>query len=223
MKTSSRSPSLSLVLMSLSLGLLLHAEDTDYKPELFQSAKLVYTDTFDGALNTEFWEVRQNTTWAVKDGMLTGSPSSKEFQDKKKASADPSHAGLKPVIWLKRVPENFVCTMRVRYDAKAYQKGFPLLDLGHHTHTIVFGEKTTTLAIKKDVETLPVDEPLFSLNEWHDVAIELKKGAILLKIDGKKHVFESKNIDMAGQAQIDFKAVDGGSCQIDSVRLWEGK
>lgn len=197
---------------------------TDYQPELFQSLKLVYADTFDsGPLNTEFWEIRQNTTWAVKDGVLTGSPSSKEFQDKKKASDDPSHAGLKPVVWLKKVPENFVCSMRVRYDAAAYQKGFPIFDLGHHIHTLTFSEKATTMVIKKKVESLPVEQPLFSLNQWHDVIIELKKGAILLKIDGKKHLFESRNIDMSGQAQIDFKAVDGGTCQIDSVRLWEGK
>lgn len=195
----------------------------DYKPELFQKLKPVYADTFDsGKLNTEFWEVRQNTTWAVKDGVLTGSPSSKEFQDKKKASDDPSHAGLKPVIWLKKVPENFVCAMRVRYDATAYQKGFPLFDLGHHIHTLSFGEKATTLTIKKKVEALPVEQPLFALNQWHDVVIELKKGTLLLSIDGRKHVFENKNIDMTGQAQIDFKAVDFGSCQIDSLQLWEG-
>jgi hypothetical protein len=202
-----------------------HAQtaDVEYKPELFQSMRLVYSDNFDGPLNTEYWEVRQNTTWAVKGGVLTGSPSSKEFQDRKKAGDDPSHAGLKPVIWLKKVPENFVCVMRVRYDATTYQKGFPLFDFGHHIHTLSFSEKATTLTIKKKVEILPVEQPLFALNQWHDVVIELKKGAILFKIDGKKHVFESKGIDMTGQAQIDFKAVDGGSCQIDSVRLWVGE
>ena len=201
----------------------LHAASPAYQSELFTSTKLTYEDNFDGTLNKDFWEVRQSTTWAIKDGALTGTPSSKEFQDKKKASTDPSHAGLKPVIWLKQVPENFVCTMRVRYDAKTYQKGFPLLDIGHHTHTIVFSEKQTTLTIKKNVQTLPADAPLFSLNQWHDVAIELKKGTLLLTIDGQKHRFDSANIDMAGQHQIDFKAVDGGTCQIDSVRLWEGK
>lgn len=196
----------------------------DYQPELFTSLKLVYQDDFSSSkLNTDFWEVRQNTTWAVKDGVLCGSESSKEFQAKKKASDDPSHAGLKPVIWLKKVPENFVCSMRVRYDGKAYQKGFPLLDLGHHIHTISFAEKATTLAIKKDVEKLEVEKPLFAINQWHDVIIELKKGAILLNVDGVKHVFESKNIDMTGQAQIDFKAIDFGTCQIDDVKLWEGK
>jgi hypothetical protein len=217
-----RSLSLPLFALVWAGTALLHAGTPDYQPELFTSTKLIYEDTFDGTLNTEFWEVRQNTTWAIKEGVLMGSPSSQEFQDKKKASDDPSHAGLKPVIWLKKVPENFVCVMRVRYDAKAYQKGFPLFDLGHHTNTISFGEKATTLTIKKNVETLPVEVPLFTLNEWHDVAIELKKGAMVLTIDGKKHRFDSANIDMTGQAQIDFKAIDFGTCQIDKVMLWEG-
>ena len=191
--------------------------------ELFQRTRLVYEDTFDsGKLNTNFWEVRQNTTWTVKDGVLHGAESSKEFQAKKKASADPSHAGLKPVIWLKQVPENFVCALRVRYDAKAYQKGFPLLDLGHHIHTLTFSEKATTLAIKKNVQTLATPTPLFALNQWHDVVIELKKGTILLTIDGKKHRFDSPHIDGTGQHQIDFKAVDFGTCQIDHIWLWEG-
>ena len=210
--------SLTFVLMTAS-----SVRGADYQPELFQSTQLIYADTFDGPLNTEFWEVRQNTTWAIKGGVLSGSPSSKEFQEQKKASKDPSHAGLKPVIWLKKVPENFVCTMRVRYDGEAYKKGSPLLDLGHHIHTISFAEKSTTLTIKKDVEALAVDSPLFSLNAWHDIAIELKKGTLILSIDGKRHRFESTNIDMTGQAQIDFKALDFGSCQIDDVRVWAGK
>jgi hypothetical protein len=213
----------SCLALCVALPFSLRAVGAEYQPELFQSLKLVYEDSFDsGKIDTGHWEVRQNTTWSIKDGALTGGPSSKEFQEKKKASADPSHAGLKPVIWLKKVPENFVCAMRVRYDAAAYQKGFPLFDLGHHTNTLIFSAKATTLVIKKNVETLPATEPLFSLNAWHDVVIELKNGTVLLTIDGKKHRFESKNIGMAGQAQIDFKAVDGGSCQIDSVRLWEG-
>lgn len=211
-------------LIAVGLSSQILAEGPAYQPELFKSMRLVYEDTFDGggSLNAEFWEVRQSSTWTIKDGVLTGGPSSKEFQEQMIAKGDKAHAGFKPVLWLKKVPENFVCTMRVRHDAKAYQKGFPLFDLGHHIHTVTFSEKATTLTIKKDVEVIPVEQPLFSLNQWHDVVIELKKGTLLLKIDGKKQVFESKNIDMTGQAQIDFKGVDGGTCQIDSVRLWEG-
>ena len=83
-------------------------------------------------------------------------------------------------------------------------------------------KRTSTLTIKKDGDKLSTEQPLFSLNEWHDVVIELKKGTLLLQIDGQKHIFESANIDMAGQHQIDFKAVDFGTCQIDRVQLWEG-
>jgi hypothetical protein len=223
-KTRSRLAGWSIFAAALALNSTLPAGGPIYRSELFKTTRLVYEDTFDGSttLNTKFWEVRQNTTWAIKDGVLTGSPSSKEFQEKKKASADPSHAGLKPVIWLKQVPENFVCTLRVRYDAKAYQKGFPLLDIGHHIHTLTFSEKATTLSIKKNVETLPASQPLFALNQWHDVAIELRKGTLLLTVDGKQHRFESTNIDGTGQHQIDFKAVDFGTCQIDHIKLWEG-
>ncbi len=222
MKSPFRIVLLPLAVLSVATVSRVFAGSPDYQPTLFKSPTLIYQDSFDGALNKQFWEVRQNTTWAIKDGVLTGSPSSKEYQDKKKASNDPSHAGLKPVIWLKQVPENFVCTLRVRYNAPAYQKNFPLLDLGHHTHTLVFSEKATTLTIKKNVETLSVEKPLFSLNQWHDVALELRKGMLLLTIDGQKHVFESKNIDMNGQHQIDFKAIDGGICEIDDVKLWQG-
>ena len=222
MKTHSCLVRLSIILVSLSLNPTLQAGSPEYRSELFKSTRLVYEDYFDGPLNPDFWEIRQSSTWVIKDGVLTGSSSPKEFQEKMIAKGDKAHAGFKPVIWLKQVPENFVCTMRMRYNAKAYQRGFPLLDLGHHIHTLVFDEKATTLTIKKDVETIKVDEQFLPLNKWVDVTLELKKGTILLKIDGKKRVFASPQIDMAGQHQIDFKGVDFGTCQIDHIKLWEG-
>lgn len=205
----------------LVLSPLCRGEET-VQSELFEKTRLVYSDDFDGSLNEDFWEIRQNSTWAIQDGVLTGSQSSKEFQAKMIAKGDRAHAGFKPVIWLKQVPENFVCTMRVRYNAEAYHPRFPLIDLGHHVHTFVFGESQTTLFIKKDAEKITVEKPLFPLNEWVDVKIELRKGTILLTMNGKSHRFESAHIDMAGQAQIDFKGVDLGTCQIDSIRVWEG-
>ena len=222
MITSARLPCLSILWIGLVGSVLLAAETSDYQPELFATTKLIYADTFDGPMNPNFWETRQSTTWAVNNGVLTGGPSSPEFRDKKKVSADPSHAGEKPVLWLKQVPENFVCTMRIRYDAQDYLKGLPLIDLGHHIHTFSFSKNTTTLKIRKNVEVFTLPAPLFSLNEWHDVAIELKKGTILLTIDGHKHRFDSPNIDGTGHHQIDFKGIDHGSCQIDDIKLWEG-
>ena len=217
-------PHLLLALAAAAFTTPLDAETPPVESTFFKELKPVYSDSFDqGPLNTDFWEVRQGSTWKIEDGVLTGTESPKEFQQKKIEAGDKAHAGFKPVIWLKKVPENFVVAMRVRYNAEDYTPRFPLLDLGHHIHTLTFSKDATTLTIKKDVETLAVEVPLFSLNEWHDVLLELKKGAILLSIDGKKHLFESPNIDMTGHAQIDFKGIDFGSCQIDDVRVWEGK
>jgi len=222
MTFSYRLAALSLVLLALSATPRLQAAGriTSRSCSRPQNSSMKYS--FDGTLNAGFSRIRQSSTWEIKDGVLTGSQSSKELQEKMVAKGDKAHAGFKPVIWLKQVPENFVCTMRVRYNAEAYQKGFPLLDLGHHIHTITFSAKQTTLTIKKDVETLAVEEPLFALNEWHDIAIELKKGTLPSRSMARSHLFQSANIDMAGQAQIDFKAIDFGTCQIDSIRLWEG-
>tara|TARA_R110000850_G_scaffold42454_35_gene109003 strand:- start:1065 stop:1730 length:666 start_codon:yes stop_codon:yes gene_type:complete len=210
------------ILSVLSFLPSLEAADPEAPSEFFETTKLVYEDDFDGPLNEEFWEVRQSSTWVIKDGILTGSESSKEFQEKMIAKGDKAHAGFKPVIWLKQVPENFVCTMRVRYNAEAYHPKFPLFDVGHHIHTLVFGEALTSLYIKKDVEIQKVEEQFLPLNQWVDVTIELKKGKLLLKVDDRRHVFESGEIDMTGHGQIDFKGVDFGSCQIDRIQVWEG-
>lgn len=222
MKSFYHSLNLSLIVLSLSWHLPVFVDAEDFKSELFPSTKLIYGDTFDGDLNRDFWEVRQSSTWVIKDGVLSGSQSTKAFQEQMIAKGDKAHAGFKPVIWLHKVPERFVCTMRIRYNGEVHTKGFPLIDIGHHIHTLTFSEKATTLTIKKDLEKEAVEAPLFSLNEWHDVAIEVNQGTLILTIDGKRHRFDSANINMSGHAQIDFKAIDFGTCQIDDVKVWEG-
>lgn len=209
-------------LLALLLGLSpLSAED--YRPELFASLKPVYQDDFSsGTLDTSHWQVRQGSTWVVKDGVLTGGPSPKEFQEKMVAKGDPSHAGFKPVIWLENVPENLVVQFRLRYDGTVPHPKFPLIDVGHHVHTLIFGKDKTTLVLKKNQKTIEVAAPLLALNQWSDVTIELKKGSLLLVIDGTKTRFDDPLIDMTGQQQIDFKGLDGGGILLDHVVVSEG-
>ena len=56
-------------------------------------------------------------------------------------------------------------------------------------------------------------------NQWVDVTLELKKGALLLKIDGKKHLFESPEFDMADQRQIALLEIgaDQGTAIVEHV------
>ncbi|MFY9252638.1 MAG: hypothetical protein WAO83_04230 [Fuerstiella sp.] len=195
----------------------------DYQPELFKSLKLVYADDFSsGTLDTEHWQVRQGTTWSIKEGVLVGGPSPREFQDKKIAAGDKAHAGFKPVIWLQKVPENLVARFRVRFDAKDFQPRFPLIDVGHHVNTLTFAADTTTLTLKKNQKTIKLQEPYLPLNTWVDVTIELKRGTMLVKLNDRKTVFKDALIDMVDQQQIDFKGIDLGAICIDDVKVYEG-
>jgi len=205
------------------LSPLLSLAQESIESELFEKTTLVYSEDFDGELNLDFWEVRQSSTWKIEDGILKGSQSSKEFQAKKIAEGDEGHAGYKPVMWLKQVPAEFVCTMRMKYSGERGNPKFPLLDLGHHFHTLSLGEDKTKLTLFKDKEVVLTDEPLLPLGEWAEVKIELKKGALLFTIDGTTHRFESELIDMGDQRQIDFKGLDFGTCEIDWVRVWAGE
>ncbi len=156
MKIPFRNFSAGSVIAVLLCFAIVHGEEGKPKSNLFEKTKLVYEDDFDGELNLDFWEVRQATTWKIEDGILKGSESSKAFQAKKIAANDKGHAGFKPVIWLKQVPENFVCEMRVRYGAEQHNSKFPIFDVGHHIHTIHLGKTLTTLTILKDQEKLKV-------------------------------------------------------------------
>lgn len=210
--------------LSIALVLpLLGFAGESVESELFETTTLVYSEDFDGELDLDFWEVRQASTWKIEDGILKGSESSKEFQAKKIAAGDKAHAGFKPVIWLKQVPAEFVCTMRFRYTGEKNHAKYPLLDLGHHFHTITFGIDKTKLSILSDEEVVRIEEPLLPRGEWAEVKIELKKGVILLTLNGITNRFESDLIDMGDQRQIDFKGLDFGTCEIDWVRVWSGE
>lgn len=212
-----------LLVFCLLAPVAISAEDPRVDSELFETTRLVYSEDFDGELNLEFWEIRQGSTWKIEDGILKGSESPKEFQEKKIAAGDRAHAGFKPVIWLKQVPAEFVCTLRFRYTGEDSHPKFPLLDLGHHVHTISFGNDNTALKLAGARQPTLIDEPLLPLGEWVEAKIELKKGVLLFSLDGKTHRFESPHIDMGDQRQIDFKGLDFGTCEIDWIRVWAGQ
>ena len=203
---------------------------SDYKPELFKSIELIYEENFDDAKGPldvgNHWEIRQQTQWNVKDGVLTGSIATEEFQKKMQAKGD-GHDGTRPVIFLKPVPKAFVVQMRVRYNEtsrKGRNRG-SLLDLGHHVNSFIFGEGQTKLTLQKQ-KRIFFKGDFFPLNQWNLVTIEIKEGAILIQVNQRKELVKDPLITLQTDKevqQIDFKGQDFGTVQIDWVKLYKGR
>ncbi len=197
----------------------------DYKPELFSSMTLVYEEQFktDGPhTNAEQWEIRQNTQWEVKDGVLIGSSATEEYQKQMQAKND-AHDGTRPVIFIKPVPKALVIMMRVRYDGKYENGGKAQLDFGHHINSFIFNEKQTDLTIQKK-DKVAIKDILVPLNTWVDVVVEVKEGALLFKVNDKKQIVKNAAITLQNTEvqQIDFKGIKLGNVKIDWVKLYAG-
>ena len=230
MKTEAPTTLLLALTVITSLILPCTSQAGDYKPELFKSVKLIFAEEFekDGPhKNSKQWEIRQNTQWNVKDGVLTGAIATEEYQKKMQAIGD-GHDGTRPVIWIKPVPESFVVHMRVRYNEtpkKGRNRG-SLLDLGHHVNSFIFGEEQTKLTLQKK-QKIFIKDKFFPLNQWNEVTIEIKEGVILIQVNDRREIIRNplvtlKTNDDDKVQQIDFKGQDFGTVQIDWVRLYKG-
>ncbi len=208
-----------LILLSLSSNLW--AEAPPFESHLFEKGTLVYSDDFDGALDRERWEPRSGTRWEVRDGTLIGRPSSSEFQEKHKDDSD-DHRGVGPVIRLNHIPENFVCHMRFKYEGEAYQAARPKLDIGHHINNLFFRKGGYSLKLSGG-ERFEDRQSGFELNEWVDLVIELKKGTLLLELNGHQRRVEHEQVSMNSREEFTFKALMSPSSLLvfDYVRLWK--
>ena len=190
--------------------------------------KLIYAEEFekDGPhKNTMQWEIRQNTQWNVKDGVLTGGIATEKYQKKMQAIGD-GHDGTRPVIWIKPVPESFVVQMRIRYNetSKKGRNRGSLLDLGHHVNSFIFGEEQTKLTLQKKKKIF-IKDKFFPLNQWNEVTIEIKEGVILIQVNDRREIIRNPLVTLKTDddvQQIDFKGQDFGTVQIDWVRLYKG-
>ena len=204
------------------------AECAEYQPQLFKNIKLIYDEPFDadGPHNDpDHWTIRQNTNWREADGVLTGGLADVDYQKMMQAKND-GHDGTRTVIFLKPVPKAFVVRMRVRYtdtEKKGRDRG-SLLDLGHHVNSFIFREDGAVLTLQKK-KKIKLPKQFFPLNQWNEVTIEIKEGALLIRVNDKTQIIKDPLITLKSDQesqQIDFKGQDFGTVQIDWIKLYQG-
>lgn len=155
------------LIIHLALSAHLQAGEPKFKSELFKTGTLVYSDDFDGEFNRERWGAPKKDK-EIKDGKLIVTPAFKSKEEAIKALKRDHHLGLEPVAHLNRIPEQFVCHLRYKFETPKLTPGRPSFQIGHHM--IAFNY----LAGGGHRIKLP-DGPSFSepgssmkLNEWID-------------------------------------------------------
>tara|TARA_R110000850_G_scaffold42454_26_gene108978 strand:+ start:78 stop:362 length:285 start_codon:yes stop_codon:yes gene_type:complete len=91
-------------------------------------------------------------------------------------------------------------------------------------NSFIFGSEQTTLTLQKKKQ-ITIEGDFFPLNQWNDVTIEIKEGAILIQVNERKEIIKDILITLQGDQdaqQIDFKGQDFGKVQIDWLKLYKG-
>ena len=208
----------SLLILSILIGT--GCQTPANESELFTKLNLLYADDFDGEFNPEFWQKRTKN-WKVKDGVLIGAPDFKTKEEAMKELKRNHHLGLGPVIRLDKIPPQFVCKMRFKYTGKEITESRPKIDFGHHIMNLFLKDGGYRLRLPESESFLNAESG-FALNKWNDLKVEFKPGKMIIVLNGHRQVYEHEKVTLKDRKEFTFKALDGGTLQIDSVRLWEG-
>lgn len=196
------------------------SEDPEFKSELFSKGTLLYSDDFDGELNTEFWAPRTKS-WEIIDGALVGKPDYDNTEEAMAALKRDHHLGMSPVIRLNQLPEKFVLHLRLKYEGTEFSLNRPKFDIGHHVNLFAFTESGYTLALHGG-ERFTGEAPGVELNEWIDVVLEFEEGRTFISVNGSGQTIEHEQVSLQGHSELTFKTFADAPNRIffDSVTLW---
>ena len=195
-----------------------------FQSQLFEKGELIYSDTFDGELNTTRW-MKRTDNWVIEDGKLIGAPDYKDKETAMKALKRDHHLGLSPVIRLDKLPKKFVVRMRLKYEGE-FPRGqrSAKVDVGHHINNLNFTDEGFSLKLSGGHRPDPV--AIKSLrNRWFDLTVELEQGRMAITIDGETTVIRHEQVSMKDRSEFTFKTADGPKNRIlfDSVEIWKAE
>jgi len=196
-----------------------------FKSELFKTGTLVYSDDFDEEFNRQRWGAPTKNK-QIKDGRLAVTALFTSREEAMKVLKRDHHLGLEPVVHLNRIPEQFVCHLRYRYEKKELTPGRPVLQIGHHMIAFNYIEGGGHRIKLPDGPAFSESESKVKLNEWCDLIIEYKPGTIRVSVNGFSKTYGHEKVTIINKKDKHgprFTWKGGPGCRIvfDSVRLWE--
>jgi len=201
------------------------AADPAFKSQLFEKGTLVYSDDFDGEINRERWGAPTRDK-QIADGKLIVSAKFNSKEEAMKALKRDHHLGLEPVVHLNRIPKQFVCHMRYKFETKKLTPGRPSFQIGHHMIVLGYLEEGGHRIKLPDGPSFTEPKSGMKLSGWVDLAIEYKLGTIRISVNGHSKTYEHEKVTIINEKDKlgpRFSLKGGPDCRIvfDSVRLWK--
>ena len=199
-------------------------EQATFASRQFQNGILVYSDDFDGGYNRERWGAPKKDR-QIKDGKLVVTARFKSKEEAMKVLKRDHHLGLEPVVHLNRIPEQFVCHLRYRFETDRLSQGRPVLQIGHHMIAFNYLKGGGHEIRLPDGPAFAEPTSGMKLGEWIDLVIEYRKGEITIGVNGCSRTYKHEAVTIINEKdklgpRFTFKG--GPNCRIvfDSVRLW---
>ena len=174
------------------------AADPAFESQLFEKGELVYSDDFDGDFNRERWGAPTKDK-QIKDGKLVVVPKFKSKEEAMKALKRDHHLGLEPVVHLNKIPEQFVCHMRYKFEKPELTPGRPSFQIGHHMIVLGYLEGGGHRIKLPDGPAFSDAKSGMKLSEWVDLIIEYKLGKIRISVNGHSKTYEHEKVTIINE------------------------
>lgn len=168
------------------------------------------------------WAARQGTQWRIAGGVLSGTPSSKEYQAKRT-----HHRGLEPRLSIPPTPAEFAARFSIRFLEGEETDIVPFVEFGHHVIRLRFdrAEGVTLLADHESVKLAEDRSWLYEPGRWIHLYAELKGEDFVIQIaDGPTlhatHPVLSQPNPSGGNG-VGVAGTRGGTVEIDNLAIWE--
>lgn len=189
-------------------------------PIMVKKGSLVYENDFseDGEIDKVVWNKRQNTRWDVKNGVMHGIESTKEYQDSKK-----DHKGTEPRLNIKNTPENFVIEFEITFKDGVETTRSPFVEFGHHFARVRFLKAGIDLVADHESIIVSQSEAQLELGKTYHCLAERMNDQFIMQIkDGPTLFGQHPNFSkIPKNFAFGVAGTKNGVIEIDNVKLWE--
>ncbi len=204
------------------LALVPAALAADLKPMMAVPDQVVLQNDFSkpGPLNKQHWTPRQGTQWKIAEGVLRGSPSTAEYQAKKK-----DHKGYEPRLSSPATPAQFIAQFSIRFSGGTETAIVPFIEFGHHVCRLhLTKDGTQVLADGESVMVAESRDLKYEPGRWYHILAELKGEEVVIQFEDGPTLHASHPCFAkpapGGGGGLGLAGPKDGVAELDDVTLW---